>query len=100
MEVDANSNNNFDDSLYNELLLKENIEVPPHKFNSKINIFLEDSLKNVSLARNSLNEKHTRICEKGNVKRIMKYLKHQKYLMRYQIGRQLWLQQLLLMKLH
>ena len=45
MEVDANSNNNFDDSLYNELLLKENIEVPPHKFNSKINIFLEDSLK-------------------------------------------------------
>jgi DNA-directed RNA polymerase subunit E'/Rpb7 len=45
MEVDANSNNNFDDSLYNELLLKENIEVPPHKFNSKINIFLEDSLR-------------------------------------------------------
>ena len=41
-------------------------------------LFLEDSLKNVSLARNSLNEKHTRICEKGNVKRIMKYLKHQK----------------------
>ena len=45
MEVDTNSNNNLDDSLYNELLLKENIEVPPHKFNSKMDLFLEESLK-------------------------------------------------------
>ena len=45
MEVDTNSNNNLDDSLYNELLLKENIEVPPYKFNSKMDLFLEESLK-------------------------------------------------------
>ena len=45
MEVETNSNNNLDDSLYNELLLKENIEVPPYKFNSKMDLFLEESLK-------------------------------------------------------
>lgn len=45
MEVNTNSNNNLDDSLYNELLLKENIEVPPNKFNSKLDSYLEESLK-------------------------------------------------------
>jgi len=35
----------LDDSLYNELLLTENIMVPPDKFNSNINSYLEESLK-------------------------------------------------------
>jgi hypothetical protein len=39
---------------------------------------LEESLKRISLARNPFTDKEARICEKGNVKRIMKYLKHQK----------------------
>ena len=46
MEININKNdNNLEDSLYNELLLMENIVVPPDKFNNNINIFLEDSLK-------------------------------------------------------
>ena len=46
MEININKNdNNLEDSLYNELLLMENIVVPPDKFNNKINIFLEESLK-------------------------------------------------------
>ena len=46
MEININKNDsNLEDSLYNELLLMENIVVPPDKFNNNINIFLEDSLK-------------------------------------------------------
>ena len=45
MEVDKNSNNNLDNFLFNELLLKENIEVPPHRFNNNIDNYLEESLK-------------------------------------------------------
>lgn len=47
MEININQNDNIlDDSLYSELLLMENIVVPPEKFNSNLNSFLEDSLKN------------------------------------------------------
>ena len=45
MEANKNSDNNLDNSLFNELLLKENIEVPPHKFNNNIDNYLEESLK-------------------------------------------------------
>lgn len=43
--MNININNNFDENLYNELLLTENILIPPEKFNSKINVFIEESLK-------------------------------------------------------
>ena len=44
--MEKNIDNNFDESLYNELLLKESILIPPDKFNNKINFFIEESLKN------------------------------------------------------
>ena len=43
--MEKNINNNFDDSLYNELLLKESILIPPENFNNKINYYIEQSLK-------------------------------------------------------
>ena len=46
--MDRNINdieNVLDDSLYNELLLIENIVVPPEKFNNKLNAFLDEFLK-------------------------------------------------------
>jgi len=41
-----NTLNNLDEDLYNTMLIKENISVPPEKFNNKIDIFLQESLNN------------------------------------------------------
>ena len=45
MEFNKNLDNDLDDFLFNELLLVENIEVPPEKLNNKVDTYLIESLK-------------------------------------------------------
>ena len=49
MEETIKNNNldeKIDENLFNELLLKEDVSVPPEKFNNKIDIYINEFLKN------------------------------------------------------